>query len=222
MKKKQNNTYLLRHEIFLDHRIDCIADFLDQTASRKTLLEDLIKSIMYGDNFQPSLLGNIVECFNEIKLLLADWDILSDGDIYGYIYQKLESPGSKYLKGQYFTPLPVVEHIIKNAIHDEIDTESFRFLDPACGSGQFLIFAFKRLLEIYRKRNIPDKVSVSNIISKNLFGIDIDSFAVEIAKVNLSKISGIDVNQINIWNNDFLILSIDGSLRAFTDVSPDQ
>ncbi len=73
-----------------------------------------------------------------------------------------------------------------------------RVVDPACGSGAFLIGAFRRLLterlaiDAYR-RQLPgqtqdaasEAVLVSDILSRNIFGVDISAPAVEIAKLAL-------------------------------------
>uniref|UniRef100_UPI001BD1FCEA DNA methyltransferase n=1 Tax=Methanospirillum sp. TaxID=45200 RepID=UPI001BD1FCEA len=56
---------------------------------------------------------------------------------------------------------------------------SITFLDPACGSGHFLIEAFDLFFQMYEaegKVTEPDKICKS-ILSHNLFGIDIDERA---------------------------------------------
>lgn len=71
----------------------------------------------------------------------------------------------------------------------------FRVLDPACGSGNFLYVAFRELYRLdtellSRMREFPstkDKLSwTSGIATTNFFGIDINPFAVELAKVTLN------------------------------------
>jgi SAM-dependent methyltransferase len=71
----------------------------------------------------------------------------------------------------------------------------FRVLDPACGSGNFLYIAFRELYRLdtellSRMREFPstkDKLSWnSGISTTNFFGIDINPFAVELAKVTLN------------------------------------
>ena len=65
--------------------------------------------------------------------------------------------------------------------------DTLTFLDPACGSGHFLLEAFDVLFSIYREDQ-PDRSvdsTVFAILTKNLHGIDIDQRAVEIAQVAL-------------------------------------
>ena len=94
---------------------------------------------------------------------LLEVEIPVHSDILGLLYQSLLSEGHKSQKGSYYTPPEIVEAICR-----EYAQRSAKFLDPCCGSGQFLL-------------------SFSNIIEdpRNLYGIDIDDIAVRIARINL-------------------------------------
>jgi hypothetical protein len=61
------------------------------------------------------------------------------------------------------------------------------FLDPACGSGHFLVYAFDLLWDMYREEGrIPDPADICrSILEHNLYGIDIDERSVQIAAVAL-------------------------------------
>lgn len=73
-----------------------------------------------------------------------------------------------------------------NRLHDRIS--KIKIFDPACGSGNFLIIAYKELrnleIEIIKKFNQLDGIS-SLIHLHNFYGIEIDDFAHEIAKLSL-------------------------------------
>ena len=58
-----------------------------------------------------------------------------------------------------------------------------KILDPACGSGSFLVAAFDKVLEAVGKQ--PTLFTRYEILQENVFGIDIDAQAVEIARLNL-------------------------------------
>lgn len=66
-----------------------------------------------------------------------------------------------------------------------------RLLDPAVGTGNFLVVAFEMLLELYRREadfrgeEWSAAVSAQRIVEHNLFGLDIDADAVSLAKVVL-------------------------------------
>ena len=61
------------------------------------------------------------------------------------------------------------------------------FLDPACGSGHFLVYAFDLLWDMYREEGrITDPADICrSILERNLYGIDIDERSVQIAAVAL-------------------------------------
>lgn len=53
--------------------------------------------------------------------------------------------------------------------------------DPACGSGHILVYAFDLLFEIYREQGYSDREIPALILEHNLFGLDIDDRAVQLA-----------------------------------------
>lgn len=64
---------------------------------------------------------------------------------------------------------------------EEIDPETIRVLDPACGSGHILVEAYELLKAIYQKCHYNDREIPRLILEKNLFGLDIDERAVQLA-----------------------------------------
>lgn len=63
----------------------------------------------------------------------------------------------------------------------EIDPELLKVLDPACGSGHILVEAYEVLKEIYREKGYRDRDVPKLILEKNLFGLDIDDRAAQMA-----------------------------------------
>lgn len=174
-------------------------------------LKDIIRNLYYP------------ECPYEFSVLPAD--------ILGQVYErflgsvirltkghqaKVEiKPEVKKAGGVFYTPTYVVDYIIKNTIGNLIANKSprqvvhLRFLDPACGSGSFLIQAYQFLLDYHRDwyvnegiekntkgrnpkltRTISGEWRLStqerkSILINNIFGVDIDSQAVEVTKLSL-------------------------------------
>lgn len=68
---------------------------------------------------------------------------------------------------------------------------TLKLLDPACGSGHFLVIAFGLLAALYREearhrgQSVTEKEIAESILENNLFGIDIDPRAVQIAAASL-------------------------------------
>ncbi|HOB41671.1 MAG TPA: BREX-1 system adenine-specific DNA-methyltransferase PglX, partial [Bacillota bacterium] len=66
-----------------------------------------------------------------------------------------------------------------------IDPAKITFIDPACGSGHILVYAFDLLYEMYLEAGYPETSIAAMILEKNLYGLDIDERAVQLASFAL-------------------------------------
>jgi hypothetical protein len=96
-------------------------------------------------------------------------------DILGHTFQRLVSPEERHKFGQHYTDEPIVDLI--NAFCIRQGTANV--LDPACGSGSFLVRAF------YRKAHLDGSLATHENIS-GLFGCDINPFPAHLATLNLA------------------------------------
>ncbi|MHC4394117.1 MAG: Eco57I restriction-modification methylase domain-containing protein [Planctomycetota bacterium] len=122
-----------------------------------------------------------------------------------------EKPEVKKAGGVYYTPTYIVDYIVKNTVgklcegKTPKDISKLKILDPACGSGSFLLGAYTYLLNYHRDwyvENNPEKYTKKiyqgrggqwfltiaekkKILLNNIFGVDIDSQAVEVTKLSL-------------------------------------
>ena len=119
-----------------------------------------------------------------------------------------EKPEVRKAGGVYYTPKYIVDYIVENTVGKLIEgktpkqVEKIKICDPACGSGSFLIGAYQFLLDWHLKFYIgnPPKKKKDNpltpdgnlttaekkrILLNNIFGVDIDTQAVEVTKLNL-------------------------------------
>jgi adenine-specific DNA-methyltransferase len=125
-----------------------------------------------------------------------------------------EKPEVRKAGGVYYTPKYIVDYIIKNTVGEKIkgltpkEMEKIKILDPACGSGSFLLGAYTCLLNyhlayyakkenlakalknevIYPSKKDSYKLTIKekqNILLNNIFGVDIDAQAVEVTKLSL-------------------------------------
>jgi len=103
---------------------------------------------------------------------------------------------NKKNQGIYYTPEPIVDYIIKITLGKKLakcktekEIEKIKVLDPACGSGSFLIRVFDEFLFHYKRVNkeglLFEFETRRKILQKNIYGVDLDERAVEIAKLNL-------------------------------------
>lgn len=90
--------------------------------------------------------------------------------------------------GIYYTPKYIVEYIVNETLGEVLkntkakDIPKLKILDPACGSGSFLIAAYDKILASLDKQSLFSKFE---ILKDNIFGVDLDVQAVEIAQLNL-------------------------------------
>jgi type II restriction/modification system DNA methylase subunit YeeA len=86
----------------------------------------------------------------------------------------------KYFIEEAEQELEVIEQIeiLKNK---EISPEEIKLLDPCMGSGHILVYAFDVLYQIYREAGYAERDISKLIIEKNLFGLDIDERAAQLA-----------------------------------------
>lgn len=154
----------------------------------------------YDDAIQKVILmlyGNDVFVYN-FKEIPAD--IL--GGVYesylGYISQKkatdiIKDSHKRKEQGIYYTPKYIVDFIVKNTLGKKLqnvksinELKQIKVLDPACGSGSFLTAAVEEINNKYKDFNAKgDQLTKSSILLENIYGVDLDSQATEIAKLNL-------------------------------------
>ena len=111
-----------------------------------------------------------------------------------------------------YTPPYLVNLMVDEAMplenYKAFKNNRFKVFDPACGSGIYLVSAYKRLIEWkilnqYNKNGVlkmPNIKDLKNILKKNIFGLDIKKGAQEIAIYSLSLALCRFLSPITIWN----------------------
>jgi len=187
--------------------------------------DSLTLGLHIDDRPLKEIIGNLYypDCPYEFSVLPAD--IL--GQVYEQFLGKVirltaghqakveDKPEVKKAGGVYYTPTYIVEYIVKNTVGKLLEGKTpkqianLRILDPACGSGSFLIGAYQYLLNWHRdwySKDGTDKWSTGKnaalyqgqggdwrlttserkkILLRNIYGVDIDSQAVEVTKLSL-------------------------------------
>src|SRR5207302_8389789 len=76
---------------------------------------------------------------------------------------------------------PEVQQQLKAIVPTTLNPEELTLLDPACGSGHILVEAYDLFKAIYQERGYRARNIPSLILQKNLFGLEIDDRAAQLA-----------------------------------------
>jgi len=199
--KKLNNDF--NGEIFKPH--DCETKKYDSKIMAD-IIEELYppKSAYDFSVIGVELLGIIYEKYLGKTIRLTDKRLKVE-----------EKPEVRHAGGVYYTPKWVVDYIVDNTVGSLIDGKTpeqiakLRVLDPACGSGSFLIGTLSKLFDyhlvyytehrreakegtlfpkVIRVQNTEPRLSIyvkAEILKNNIFGVDLDPQAVEITMMSL-------------------------------------
>jgi hypothetical protein len=170
-------------------------------------LKEIIRGLYYPDSpyefsvLPAEILGQVYEQFlgKVIRLTAGHRAVVED------------KPEVKKAGGVFYTPVYIVDYIVRETVGKLVDGRSpkqvskLRVLDPACGSGSFLVGAFHFLLDWHRDWYVADGTAKhtkeiyqgpggqwllttaekKRILLNNIYGVDIDSQAVEVTKLSL-------------------------------------
>lgn len=89
--------------------------------------------------------------------------------------------------GAYYTPLPLADYVLSEMDSRHPLKPGMTVLDPACGSGAFLVQCYRRLIERQRRAEARElKASeLRDLLTKHIFGIDRDDDACRVAELSL-------------------------------------
>lgn len=105
------------------------------------------------------------------------------GDLLGELYQSYFDAETRKALGEFYTPPEVVDFILTRIGYRGPAIRTARLLDPACGSGTFLIHAIRRYLEACRGQ--PEAEVLADLMGGlRIIGFDINPFACLMAQVN--------------------------------------
>jgi len=138
----------------------------------------------YLDAFSPRLEGEI----REVTRVLSEFEPATTiiepeyaRDLLKKLYQYLVPQQVRHKLGEYYTPDWLAE-LVLNEIGYKGDTRK-RLLDPACGSGTFLVLAIQRVKE-YGRANGDAPLETAKRIASNIWGFDLNPLAVIAARTN--------------------------------------
>lgn len=99
-------------------------------------------------------------------------------DVVGFIYERLIPEQERHRLGQFYTPPQIAELITRWAVRESSD----KVLDPACGSGTFLVKAYGILRSL---KAFETDFAHKEVLSQ-IFAVDINPFPAHLTAVNLA------------------------------------
>lgn len=144
---------------------------------------------------KPEHLELIRRCFTDGDIsgqpTLFDWKLFNfkiiQIELLSEIYENFLGE-LKRERGQFYTPFSLVELILKDKLPTKDQNFNVKVLDPACGSGIFLVESYRRLIKRWENANPNKKLSfdgLKNLLLDNIFGIEIDPTAIKVAAFSL-------------------------------------
>lgn len=94
----------------------------------------------------------------------------------------------RHERGQFYTPYNLVELVLTDKLPISNSNHNVRILDPACGSGIFLVESYKRLIKRWKKANNTNRIGfedLKNLLLDNIYGIEIDETAIKVTAFSL-------------------------------------
>lgn len=124
------------------------------------------------------------------QLFTPDWIVryMAQNSI-GRIW--LESYPDSPLKSQmkYYVEDAKQEEEVQKKLYEikykNVNPEDLRIIEPCCGSGHILVYVFDLLLEMYKEKGYNTKDIPGKILSKNLYGLDVDKRAAQLSQFSL-------------------------------------
>lgn len=157
----------------------------------KDLDLDIIISLLKGDKLDKEVTQ--VSLFDIYDFSIIPIEFISN------VYEKFIGLTNQAEQGAYYTPLFLVDYIQKQTVAKYFQNNPQKFnckvLDPACGSGIFLVESFRQIIAQYQKIH-PDyneneekyenyRKDLKQLLLDNIFGIDRDENAISVAIFSL-------------------------------------
>ena len=186
LKMDEERTDLLKEESLLP--IDCrwsnllklsgtelsdkYQNILDKLSKQSGIIGTIYKKA--GNKISnPANLSRLISLINGETWMGLDIDV--KGEIYEGLLQK-NAQESKAGAGQYFTPRPLIRAMVEVMR----PTPETIVVDPACGTGGFLLIAYE-----YMKKQTQDREKIKALKEKKLFGTDITPLVVSLCAMNM-------------------------------------
>ena len=181
----------------------------DELSSFPYVNGGLFRETLRSASFDAEMYDLLIECCE------FDWSTISPA-IFGAMFQTVMDPEKRTLLGEQYTPQYIIKKVLKPLFVDDLYAEfeqckgntllldafhhkiaTMKFMDPACGCGNFLIVAYGLLrkleIEVLRAKypsneNLPHNFDLAQLVKVNVnqfYGIEIEEFPCQIAQAGM-------------------------------------
>jgi type II restriction/modification system DNA methylase subunit YeeA len=167
-----------------------------------------------------------------------DWSKVRPA-IFGSLFEGTVDKKERHAKGIHYTSeadimkivRPTISRYWEERIEDagtigelsslQLELQSYRVLDPACGSGNFLYIAYQELKRIeqllldkisQRRRGVNEQMQIGFVTPQQFFGMDTNPFAVELARVTLMIGRKIAIDNLNLTEAALPLDTLDNNI----------
>ena len=192
----------------------CLARLIVRLFAEQTGVGNLDGGLFEGPGIEP----RFSEAARSSLARISQWDWTKiNPDVLGSMIQAITEDGERGVLGMHYTSVPNILKVLNPLFLDDLRAalaeaagdrhellklrariQRIRILDPACGSGNFLVIAYKELraIEALANERLDEAQRPSGIALTNFRGIELREFPAEIARVALI-ISGIQSNLLH-------------------------
>jgi methylase of polypeptide subunit release factors len=142
----------------------------------------------------PEVIKEISRTLSEFEPATSTLDPDSTRDLLKKLYQYLVPKEVRHRLGEYYTPDWLAELLLNEVGYDGNTLK--RFLDPACGSGTFLVLAIQRAIKHGREKEKMPDLEIAKRIVANIWGFDLNPLAVIASRTNYLFALGDLINEI--------------------------
>ncbi len=173
--------------------------FLNGGLFTRAPIERQWRDLRFTDDAIATIVGGLLARYRLTARESSDaWsDAAVDPEMLGRAFESLMQEETRRARGAFYTPPPLVAQLTRDGLTAALDAapgpdalaalDALRILDPACGSGAFLVFALEELAE--RRQRAGDVRPIAqrrrHVLTQNIFGVDVDPLAVWLCQLRL-------------------------------------
>jgi hypothetical protein len=168
--------------------------FLNGGLFARSLIERQTNGVVFSDDAYGAL---IFDLFGQYRFTAAEeavsWsEAAVDPEMLGRAFESLMASGERRRTGAFFTPFSLVQHVVESGLVEalaggRVEAARLTILDPACGSGAFLVHALERVAQMRSAAGDPRAIAAirRDVLTRSIFGVDVNPTAVWLCHLRL-------------------------------------